>query len=50
MGAEELEDSEFGPFFVDIEGAANAPRVSAALAGLKPLTEELKLRGSYPVL
>ena len=37
-------------FFVDIEGAANAPRVSAALAGLKPLTEELKLLGSYPVL
>ena len=37
-------------FFVDIEGAANAPRVAAALAGLKPLTEELKLLGSYPVL
>ena len=32
------------------KSAANAPRVAAANAGLKPLTEELKLLGSYPVL
>ena len=37
-------------FFVDIEGAAETPKVAAALSDLKPLTEELKILGSYPVI
>jgi prephenate dehydratase len=36
-------------FFVDIEGAAGADAVAAAIAGLRGKAESVRLLGSYPV-
>ncbi|MEI6663270.1 MAG: prephenate dehydratase [Actinomycetes bacterium] len=35
-------------FFADLEGSADSPQVSDALAGLRTRTDELRLLGSYP--
>jgi prephenate dehydratase len=36
-------------FFVDLEGAATDPDVSAAVAGLRGKAESVRVLGSYPV-
>lgn len=37
-------------FFIDIEGAADSPKVAASLEEMRPLTDELTILGSYPVI
>lgn len=37
-------------FFIDIEGAADSPKVASSLEEMRPLTDELTILGSYPVI